>query len=361
MSSYPVRPEVLRLKPYVPGKPIAEVQQEFGLTDIVKLASNENPLGPSPLAVEALRTAVTEVHIYPEATARVLRESLGRHVGLPPTWLMVGNGSDELLRLLAASYIRAGDRVLVPGCSFPNYRAVSELFGAQVEEIPLKDETMDLEAMAARAPDARFVFLCRPNNPTGAVFMEERFRRFMAAVPAETFVLVDQAYHEFDLSEFDSIGLLQQFPNMILTRTFSKAYGLAGLRVGYGMARPEVWQPLYAVREPFSVSVAAQVAALAALHDSAHLAATVINNRDGMRFLTAECERLGLSYIPSQGNFLMVDLHRPATPVFEGLLRRGVIVRPCGGMGRPTFLRVTVGGPEENRRFVAALEEVLAE
>lgn len=359
MSSYPVRPEVLRLKPYVPGKPIAEVKHEFGLTDIVKLASNENPLGPSPLAVEALRSAVTEVHIYPEATGRVLRESLARHVALPPEWLMIGNGSDELLRLLAASYIRAGDRVLVPGCSFPNYRAVSELFGAQVEEIPLKDETMDLEAMAGKAAGARFIFLCRPNNPTGAVFIEERFRRFMAAVPSETFVLVDQAYHEFDQSEFDATTLLKQFPNMILTRTFSKAYGLAGLRIGYGMARPAVWQPLYSVREPFSVNVPAQVAALAALHDSAHLAATVVNNRDGMSALIAACDRLGLGYIPSQGNFLMIDLYRPAHPVFEGLLRRGVIVRPCEGMGRPTYLRVTVGKPEENRRFVAALEEVL--
>lgn len=360
MSAYAARPEVQRLKPYVPGKPIAEVQQAYGLTRVVKLASNENPLGPSPLAVEAVRAALAEGHIYPEPVARSLRRALSDRVGLPDDWIMVGNGSDELLRLLAASYIRAGDRVVVPGCSFPNYRAVADLFGANVEEVPLRDETMDLEAMAALAPGARILFLCRPNNPTGAVFPEDAFRHFMAAVPAETLVLLDQAYHEFDETEFDATGLLAQHPNLILTRTFSKAYGLAGFRIGYGMARPDIWQPLLVVREPFSVNALAQTAALAALADGDHLAATLANNREGKAYLESVCRELGLSFIPSQGNFLMIDLGRPAMPVFEALLQTGVIVRPCGGLGRPTWIRVTVGTPGENGVFAAALRQVLA-
>lgn len=359
MSDYPVRPEVVKLKPYIPGKPIAEVQREYGLTEVVKLASNENPLGPSPLAVRAVQSAVVEGHIYPEATARLLREALSAHVGLPEDWLMVGNGSDELLRLLAASYIRASDRVVVPGCSFPNYRAVSELFGATVDEVALRNETMDLDAMGQLANGARFVFLCRPNNPTGAVFPEEAFRRFMTAVPAETLVLLDQAYHEFDESGLNSIALLQEYPNLILTRTFSKAYGLAGMRVGYGMACPEIWKPLFTVREPFSVNVLAQAAALAALQDTAHLQRTVANNRQGKAYLTAMCDKLGLHYIPSQGNFLMIDVGRPAGEVFEALLRQGVIVRPGTGFGRPTFIRVSIGTPQENERFTAALRTAL--
>ncbi len=359
LGGHEVRPEVLQLKQYVPGKPVPEVQKAYGLTRVVKLASNENPLGPSPQAVEAARQAAEEVHIYPEATARALREALARYVNLPADWLMVGNGSDELLRLLAATYIRTGDRVVVPACSFPNYRAVSQLFGAQVEEVPLKEETMDLEAMAAKAPGARFLFLCRPNNPTGAVFPGAAFQRFMEAVPPDTFVVLDEAYHEYDVSGFDGLGFLQHYPNLVLTRTFSKAYGLAGLRVGYGMARPEVWQPLYTVREPFSVNAVAQAAALAALGDTDHLAASVATNREGKTFLYRLCDDLGLRYVPSYGNFVLIDLGREAEPVFEALLRRGVIVRPCGGFGRPTCIRVTVGKPEENGLLAETLTGVL--
>lgn len=359
MPTYPVRPEVLELKPYVPGKPIAEVQREFGLADIVKLASNENPLGPSPLAVEAMRATAGQMHLYPESTAPELREALARHVGLAPDWVMIGNGTDELLKLLPAAYIRPGDRVVVPGCSFPNYRTFSQLFGAVVDEVPLVGETMDLEAMARLAPGARIIFLCRPNNPTGAVFPEDAFRRFMAAVEPETLVLIDEAYHEFDESEFDSMGLLQQFPNLIVTRTFSKAYGLCGLRVGYGMARPEIWKPLLLVREPFSVNAMSQAAALAALQDGHHLEVTIANNRAGMAYLAQVCGDLGITYVPSQANFLLIDLGRPAAPVFDYLLRHGVIVRPMAGAGRPTCLRVTVGTPRENERFATILREAL--
>lgn len=359
MSAFPVRPEVLRLKPYVPGRPIADVQQEYGLADVVKLASNENPLGPSPRAVAAMRASTAEAHIYPEGSAQTLRQALTAHHAVPGDWIMVGNGSDEILKLLGAAYVCAGDRTVVPGGSFPNYRAVSELFGAVVDEVPLREESMDLREMARLAPGARLIFLTSPNNPTGAVFSEGALRAFMAAVPPETLVVVDQAYHEFDETGGDWLGLLRLHENLILTRTFSKAYGLAGLRIGYGLARPEIWQPLYLVREPFTVNALAQAAALAALQDREHLAATLANNRHGKAFLVQLCGELGLKYIPSQANFLMIDLGRPAGPVCEGLLLAGVIVRPGAGFGRPNCIRVTIGTPEQNRRFATALQGVM--
>ncbi len=347
------------MRPYVPGKPVSEVQRELGLTDVVKLASNENPLGPSPLAIRAVWEATLKAHIYPDPAAPELRQALAIRTGLPPDWLFVGNGSDEILRLLAASYLRAGDRVVLPESSFPNYRAVSELMGASVTAVGLAGETMDLTGMATEASGARLIFLCRPNNPTGAVFPEDAFRAFMRAVPEETLVLIDQAYREFDTTPFDALGLLREWPNLILTRTFSKAYGLAGMRIGYGMARPEIWSPLLTVREPFSVNSIAQAAALAALQDEEHLAETLRVTREGKEFLSGLCNEFGLAYAPSQANFLFIDLGRPAQPVFEALLRQGVVVRPCGGFGRPTCLRVTVGKLAELERFAAALRSVL--
>jgi histidinol-phosphate aminotransferase len=349
----------MRLKPYVPGLSVATVRQQYGLNRIAKLASNENPLGPSPRAIAAIRESAAAGHIYPEPVAGPLRATLAGHLGLPEDWVMAGNGSDELLRLLAAAYVHPGDRVVVPGGSFPNYRAVSELFSAAVLEVPLKAEAMDLEAMADLAPDARFIFLCSPNNPTGAVFTAESFRRFLAAVPQETLIVWDQAYYEFDETAFDAVALLPDHPNLILTRTFSKAYGLGGLRIGYGMARPELWAPLYMVREPFSINAPAQAAALAALADQEHLAATLANNRAGRAFLEQTASDLGLTWAPSRANFLFIDLGQPAEPVFRELLKHGVIVRPCGGFGRPNCIRVTAGLPADNALFAGALREVL--
>ena len=357
---FQVRSEVTHLRPYVAGKGTAEVQAAYGLRDVVKLASNENPLGPSPLAVRAIKAFARASQVYPEPTSLALRRALAVHVGVPEDWILVGNGSDEVLRLLAATYIRPGDRCLLPECSFPTYRSVSLLFSGQVQSVPLRDETMDLEAMAAAAAGARIIFLCRPNNPTGAVFAEARFRRFMATIGPSTLVLLDEAYKEFDRTSFDSVGLLRAYPNLLLTRTFSKAHGLAGYRVGYGVAAPELWQPLYRVREPFSVNALAQVAAAAALADDAHLQATLANNEQGLLYLEAACTGLGLPWVPSQGNFILVDLERPAGPVCEALLRRGVIVRPGDGFGCPTCLRVSIGTPVQNRRFVSGLKAVLA-
>lgn len=359
MVRFSVRPEVADLRPYVAGKGMAEVRERFGIKSVVKLASNENPLGPSPRALTATMAGLPELNRYPDVTASRLRAALAGRLGVTPEWILVGNGSDEVLRLVAATYIRPGDLCLLPACSFPNYRSVSSLFGGQVAEVELRDETMDLERMAAAAADVRIIFLCRPNNPTGTVFSEEEFQQFLSAVPPSALVLLDEAYGEFDGSAFDAVSLLRTHPNLMLTRTFSKAYGLAGLRVGYGVAHPEVWDSVWSVREPFSVNALAQEAALAALEDGEHLERTLANNREGLAALEAGFRALGLSWIPSRANFLMVDVKRPAGEVSTALMSRGVIVRDCGPFGRPTWLRVTVGRPEQVGFFLDSLSEVL--
>jgi histidinol-phosphate aminotransferase len=352
------RPELSRLRPYVPGRPIRDVQERYGLAQVVKLASNENPLGPSPLAVAAMQEAMATAHLYPEGTAPLLREALGQRLGVEPDWLLVGNGSDSIIRLLCLAYVRPGDRVVVPGCSFPSYRNFALTAGADVVEIPLRDEAMDLVGMAVAAVGARVVFLCRPNNPTGAVFPETEFRAFLAQVPPETLVVVDEAYIEYDTSRFDSLGLLRGHPNLVLLRTFSKIYGLGGVRIGYGIAHPAIWQPCLAVREPFSVSSLAQAAALGALADEAHVTRSRQVNEEGKLMLQAACAELGLTWVPSEANFLFIDLGRPAGPIYETLLTQGVIVRPVAE--RPTGIRVTIGLPAENQFLIQALRSALS-
>ncbi|MFO7173170.1 MAG: histidinol-phosphate transaminase [Bacillota bacterium] len=362
----PARPEVAAIPPYVPGLSPGEVMRELGIADVVKLASNENPLGPSPLAVAAAARAAAQGHLYPEGTAPSLRRALAAAWGLEPDWFIVGNGSDEVFRLLAEAYLRPGDRVVVPTPGFAAYTIVARLMGAAVEPVPLDPAgAMDLAAMAAVAagtgdrPPARLVFLTRPNNPTGGVFSAEAFARFLAAVPPETLVVLDEAYREYDSTPFDTRGFVLAHPHLVVTRTFSKVYGLAGFRVGYGVGRPEVLAPLFAIRDPFSVSLIAQAAAEAALADAEHLRRSVALAREGREFLYGLCRELGLRHWPSEANFVLIDLGRPAAPVHEALLRRGVIVRPAASFGLPTCIRVTVGTPEQNQRFAAALRAVL--
>jgi histidinol-phosphate aminotransferase len=357
----PLRSAVKTMKPYVPGKPVEDVQRELGITDLVKLNQNENPLGPSPRAVAAATEAMALVHTYPEGSSRALREKLAAMWELPPDWFIVGNGSDEVFRLLAETYLEPGDKVVVPAPSFSGYRLVAELMGAEVIRVPLVDGTMDLPAMAQAAAEsgAKLLFLCRPNNPTGAVFAEELMPDFMDAVPQGCLVILDEAYREFDATEFDTLGLLKQYPNLIATRTFSKIYGMAGFRLGYGVIRPEVIAPFYTVRDPFSVNNLAAAAGLAALDDEEHLERTRTLTREGKAYLYGCFDRLGLKYMPTEANFILFDVGRPAPEVFDALLRRGVLVRPCGSFGLPASLRVTIGTPAENRRFAEALESLL--
>ncbi len=363
--SLPVRAAVREIKPYVPGKPIEAVQRELGLTGVIKLASNENPLGPSPKAVAAATAALSRTHMYPEGDSPVLRAVLAERWGVPPDWVFVGNGTDEVFRLLAETYLEPGDRVVVPTPGFSTYTIVTQLMGGVAVPVPCRGGANDLPAMAVAAlgsdgaPPAKLIFLCRPNNPTGGVFPASALSAFLAMIPPEVLVILDEAYQEYDTSEFDSKAFLDAHPNLMISHTFSKIYGLAGLRLGYAVARPEVLTPLYTVREPFSVNIPAQAAGLAALDDVGHVAASRESNERGKAYLDAALRGLGLSPQPTEANFILVDLGRPAAPIYQAMMRRGVIVRPCGSFGLPTCLRITIGCEAESLRCMEALKAVL--
>jgi histidinol-phosphate aminotransferase len=344
------RRAVSLMKPYVPGR----------LGSGVKLNQNENPLGPSPAALAAASAALAGAARYPDATARALRDALAERWDLPADWFLIGNGSDELFRLLAEAYLEAGDRVVLPTPSFAYYRIVTELMGAEPVSIPLAGGTMDLPAMARAAQaGAKLLFICRPNNPTGGVFPEEAFHQFMSQVPAETLIVLDEAYREFDSTSFESERLIRRYPNLVITRTFSKLYGLAALRLGYGVAQPSIWAPLLTIRDPFSVNAVAAAAGLGALTDQAHIQASLTLVADGKRFLYELCRELNLTYQPSEANFLLIDLGQPSAPIASALEERGVLVRPCASFGLPTAIRVTVGRPEENLAFANELRQEL--
>ena len=357
------RPGILDIAPYVGGE-----SKAAGANRVIRLASNENPLGPSPRAVQAAVDALAGAHRYPRPLADELRAALAARHRLRPEQVLVTNGSDELLRLLAETYLRPGDRVVVPHPSFSVYGRVAQLMGARIEAVPLaRDGGMDLPAMAAACQGAggrdpaRIVFLCRPNNPTGGVFGAEAFAAFLAAVPGSCLIVLDEAYQEFDDTDFNGLDWLDRSPSLIVARTFSKVYGLSGLRLGWGAAAEAVWQPVLKVRDPFSVNVVAQAAGLAALGDPEHVARSVELAREGRDFLRRAASELGLRVWPSQGNFVLIDVARDADEVQSALLAHGVIVRSASGFGVPTAIRVSCGLPEENRRFAEALRAVLVE
>lgn len=363
VSLPPVRPSVMVMKPYVPGRSLDSVQRELGITDLLKMNQNENPLGPSPRALDAIVAALPNVHTYPDGLSPGLRDRLATLWDLPPEWVLVGNGSDEIFRLLAESYLQPGDRVVAPAPSFAGYPLVAELMGAEVVRVPLANDAMDPPAMARAAAEreARLLFLCRPNSPTGAVFSTEALRAAMPFIPPDSLVVLDEAYREFDETAFDSRALLLDFPNLIVTRTFSKIYGLAGLRLGYGVMRPQVVEWLLRVRDPFSVNLPAVAAGIAALDDREHLERSRRLVHDGKRQLYALFDLLGLSYVPTQANFVLFHTARPAVEVYEAMLRRGVLIRPCASFGLPSSLRVTIGTAEQNAAFGTALSAVLGE
>lgn len=356
------RAAVQVLKPYVPGRSVASVQRELGITDLAKMNQNENPLGPSPRALEAAARALTEAHVYPEGPSPALRTRLAEFWDLPAEWILVGNGSDEVFRLLAETYLNPGDSVVVPTPSFAGYAMVAELMGAQVHSVPLCGDSMDLLAMAraARESRARILFLCRPNNPTGGVFPEAALRALLPTMPADTLVVLDEAYREFDETTFETRTLALEFPQLIVTRTFSKLYGLAGLRLGYGIMRPEILAPLLRVRDPFSVNLPAVAAGVAALDDREHRDRSLALVHQGREWLYALFERLDIAYTPSQANFVLFQTNRSAVDLYEAMLRRGVLLRPCTSFGLPHSLRVTVGTEADNRRFAQALEQEMA-
>lgn len=356
---------VRQLSPYQPGKPIEELQRELGLHEIVKLASNENPLGPSPLGLEAAQHALREAHRYPDGNGFGLKRRLAAHLDVPAESITLGNGSNDVLELVARAFLAPGLEAVYSQYAFAVYPLAVQAAAAQGWVAAARpDYGHDLEAMLALiTPNTRLVFIANPNNPTGTFVSGPELRAFLSVVPEQVIVVVDEAYFEYAQSDAypDCLRWLESFPRLIVTRTFSKAYGLAGLRVGYAVSHPAIADLLNRVRQPFNVGVPALAAAQAALDDREFLDRSRALNRAGMVQLTEGIQALGLDTVPSIGNFLLVGLRRPAAAVYEALLRQGVIVRPVANYGLAEHLRVTVGSAGENQRFLAALRTVLTD
>lgn len=359
---------VQNLTPYQPGKPIEELERELGIRESIKLASNENPLGPSPRALEAVRARLPGISLYPDGNGFALKRRLSEVLGVAPGCVTLGNGSNEILELVARAYLAPGRNAVFSAHAFAVYPIVVQAVGAEARVAAANgpDHAMpyghDLDAMAALIDgDTRVIFVANPNNPTGTWLDGTTVRGFLQRVPEETLVVIDEAYFEYvEVDGYpDATRWLDEFPNLVVTRTFSKIHGLAGLRIGYGISHETVADMLNRVRQPFNTSSLAQAAALAALDDADHVRESVRVNREGLGQLVAACEKRGLAFIPSVGNFLSIDVGRDAGPVYQSLLREGVIVRPIAGYGLPGHLRVTVGRAHENRRFLDALDKVL--
>ncbi|HXJ37173.1 MAG TPA: histidinol-phosphate transaminase [Candidatus Eisenbacteria bacterium] len=359
-------PEWIRtLAPYPPGMPIEELERELGIHDSIKLASNENPLGPSAKATEAIARALPNLHRYPDGSAFYLTRRLAERHGVSPDEIMVGNGSNELIELVARTFLRPRDEAVMADQAFVIYRMVTQAVAATPRIVPLRNFTHDLEAMAdAVTSRTRVVFVANPNNPTGTIVRRPAWEGFLRALAGrQLLVVADDAYAEFvtDPEYPDTVVCRGDGAVPVVTlRTFSKLYGLAGLRVGYAVAPAPIIEALERVRQPFNVNVLAQVGALAALEDHEHVRRTLAVNREGMAYLTREFDRLGLAWVPSSANFILVRVGS-GVPIYEALLARGVIVRPMDGYGFPEHLRVSIGLPEENARCIQALEAVLAE
>ena len=349
------------LQPYEAGKPIAEVKRELGLTDVVKLASNENPLGPSPRAIQAISGALANLHLYPEGSCPELRRVLAGYLSVNEDELIFGNGSDELIHLIGITFLEEGDEVLQAVPTFVRYEAAAVLNRAKCVSVPMKDWAYDFNALITGLSDrTRLIFLPNPNNPTGAYLSTADVERLLASIPPRCIVCFDEAYYEYvDAADFPvALDYVRSCQNVIVLRTFSKVYGLAGLRIGYGVARPEIVDALNRVREPFNVNSLAQVAAAAALEDDDHRRRSKEMTAEGRTWLTAALGEIGVRAYPSQANFLWVDTGRDGRKLFQALLHHGVIVRTGDIFGAPTFLRITVGTQRENERLIQALKEV---
>ena len=353
-----VHPDIASLSPYVPGKPIEELQRELGLTRVIKLASNENPLGPSPKALTALREGTSALHRYPDGGAFRLREALADRWKVSLDQVILGNGSDEILGLLARAFLAPGDEAVMADQTFIIYKMEVTAAHGKPVVVPLKQWRHDLPSMAAAVTDrTRLLFLCNPNNPTGTMVSAGEVELLLSRMPAHVIVVFDEAYFEYVRSQQfpDSLAYVKQGRNVIVLRTFSKIYGLAGLRIGYGITTAEITDFLNRVRPPFNANSLAQRAALAALGDEEHVARSRAVNETGMEQMVKGLSALGFVPIPSEANFVFVDVCRDGRAVFEALLREGIIIRHIEG----PMVRITVGLEEENREFLAALKRVI--
>jgi histidinol-phosphate aminotransferase len=360
---YPINPNLQHVPVYQPGRPIEEVARELGLAadSIIKLASNENPLGPSRAAVAAMRKALSNSNLYPDGNAFYLKQKLAAKLGITPGHVILGNGSNEIIEFIGHAVIAPGSEVVVSQYCFAVYPIVTALFGGSLKIVPAKNYGHDLDAMlAAITPATRIVFVANPNNPTGTSVGPEELARFVAVVPDNVVIALDEAYIEFLENPLDLLGEIRagKKPNLLLMRTFSKIYGLAGLRLGYGMGHPELIAELEKVRQPFNINAISQAGAIAALDDTAHAEKTRKFNSRGLKFYTRAFRKLKLDFVPSSANFILVRVGEGGR-VFEELQKRGVIVRPMGGYDLPEWIRISIGTPKQNARCLEALKTVL--
>ena len=367
--SFQFGPDYVRaIAPYQGGRPISEVAREFGLDEakIVKLASNENPLGMPESARRAMLAAVADIGRYPDSNGFDLKQTISAKYGVPQDWITLGNGSNDILELAAHAFVEPGQSVVYSQYSFAVYALATQAVGGRAIVVPALDYGHDLAAMAkAIGADTKLVFIANPNNPTGTFISAAEIEAFLRQVPQNVVVVLDEAYNEYLAPElqYDSIAWVRQYPNLLVSRTLSKAYGLAGLRIGFGIAQPSITDLLNRIRQPFNVNSMAQAAAVAALNDSAFLRKSAQVNTEGYRQLTQTFEEMGLKYVPSYGNFVLVKVGNDdgaGARVNLALLKQGIIVRPVGNYGLPHWLRISIGLPEENAAFVTALKKVLS-
>lgn len=355
-------PGVRNLHPYVPGKPISELERELGISNIVKLASNENPLGISPKARAAIEAELKEVTLYPDANGYYLKEAIAKKFGLEIPQITLGNGSNDVLDLVVRTYVAPGEEVVCSQYCFVAFPISAQAQGAVIRSVPAKDYGHDLEAMAAAITDkTKLVYVVNPNNPTGNWLKAAELRAFLERVPKQVLVVYDEAYFEYAEGTPDypnAFAWLKDYPNLVVLRTFSKAYGLAALRLGFAVSHGDCAGYMNRCRQPFNVNALALAAGVAVLDDADYIRRSVAVNAAGMKQITSALGELGIDYIPSLGNFVTFDAKRDAKPIYEALLREGVIVRPIGNYGLPNHLRVSIGTEAENQRFIDALKKV---
>jgi len=359
-----VAEHIKNLIPYPPGKPIEELEREYGVTGSIKMASNENSLGPSPKAVKAIGEALSSLHRYPDGSCYYLLNALAEKLQVKPDQIVFGNGSDEIIALLGAAFLEPGGEVITSHPSFLVYPKVTQAQAGINRVVPLKNMRHDLSAILNQVNSkTRLIFLDNPNNPTGSVFGKAEFEEFLAQVPNHVVVVLDEAYVDFVDSgkQLDARSYLDSETPVVALRTFSKAYGLAGLRVGYGLMSNQVADILHRVRAPFNVNLLAQVGAIAALQDDEHYSKTMAMTQNGIAWLTESINKMGVTPYPTNTNFFLVDLKVDGKYFYDAMLRKGVIVRPMNAYGYPEFIRITVGTEQENNRLTHAMEETLAE
>ncbi|MDH5232620.1 MAG: histidinol-phosphate transaminase [Gammaproteobacteria bacterium] len=356
-------PGVSSLRPYEGGKPVEELSRELGLSDIVKLASNENPLGPSPKAMDAIRNSIDSFARYPDGNGFYLKQALAQQLQMQPNQITLGNGSSDILEFVVRIIATPNAEVIYSQHGFAMYPIIAQACNVKPIKVPAINWGHDLDAMlAAVNENTRVVFIANPNNPTGTLLSAKAIRHFLEQLPASVICVVDEAYHEYvNADEYETaLSFLNEFSNLVVTRTFSKAYGLAGLRVGYGVSHPQLADLMNRVRPPFNVNIFALAAAQAALDDHSHLQQSVKLNTAGMAAITDAASQMGLAWLPSQGNFVCIEFERDCSEIYQQLLQQGVIVRPIAGYEMPKHLRISIGTQAENDKFIQALKQVLS-